>query len=672
MLQRLLHRGPDDGGYWIPENESFVFGHRRLAIQDLSAAGHQPMRLPADRWVIVYNGELYNTQELRRALPADVTWRGHSDTEVLLQSFAKWGVRETIQRAAGMFALAVWDRAERTITLVRDRLGIKPLFYSFQGSRLFWASELKALLAHPRYQATPDATAVAPFLRLGYIPAPQSAFRDTWKLLPGHLLTIPVDRPHEHRLERYWSVEEAASNGLRESRQFTGVDDSTLIGETQARLCQYVEEHTVSDVPLGLFLSSGTDSSLIAAILRRELGRPTQTFSVGFEVAAWDEAPRAEAIAQHLGTEHRTIYVTDHEALDIVPRWSEYYSEPFADSSGLPTILVSRFARDQVKVALSGDGGDELFSGYRRYQQTLSIAARLRHVPSAARRMLATLMNLPSTPLCHRLQPLQDWLMPSVTEGLGESRRKAAELLGAANDRELYECLHSVSFNFHREHLAEDIRLARPIDASLPWQPDWPLMSNMQLWDAQIYLPNDILPKVDLASMSVGLEVRVPLLDHRLFEWAWSLPSHLRYQSGQGKVVLRRLLERYLPQELTGHSKRGFSAPLGRWLTGPLRDWAESLVSRTNLQRSGLFDVANVRESWNDLLAGRAGFARIWPTLVYLAWQKDYVQSSRGQNEDPLCNASRDPLPVGCMSQHGSDVSEPRAAWSSCHPDDRS
>lgn len=671
MLDRLLHRGPDGGGYWHPATEPFVFGHRRLAIQDLSEAGHQPMRLASDRWVITYNGELYNTDELRRQLPRDVTWRGHSDTEVLLQGFAHWGIRETVKRAAGMFAVAVWDRERRTITLVRDRLGIKPLYYSIQSTRVFWASELKALLGHPSYQATLDATALAPFLRLGYIPAPQSVFADTWKLLPGHLLTIPIDRPQAIQLECYWDASQVAVECLREGTTRTGADDRSLIQETHDRLRHYIDEHTVGDVPVGLFLSSGTDSSLIAALLRRDLGRRTSTFSVGFENSEWDESLRARAIADHLGTDHRTIYMTDRDVLELIPRWPEIYSEPFADSSGLPTWLVSRFAREHVKVALSGDGGDELFAGYRRYQQTTELACRLRRLPNAARRMAAALLQLPSPSLCHRLQTVQDWLLPGISDGLNESRRKAAQLLGATSERALYECLHSVSFNFHREHLSAAVAPSFA-HTTAAWQSDWTLLNNMQLWDAQVYLPNDILPKVDLASMSVGLEVRVPLLDHRLFEWAWTLPGHLRFHAGQGKVVLRQILSQYLPHSLTQHPKRGFSAPLGRWLTGPLRDWAEALLSPANLQSTGLFEATKVRATWQDLLAGRAGFARLWPTLVYLAWQQEYVQSSRGADEDSLRHTGSDSLSVGRMSQHGSDVPEPRATGASSYIDSRS
>jgi asparagine synthase (glutamine-hydrolysing) len=629
MLAAIQHRGPDDAGTWISVEHGLALGHRRLAVRDLSPAGHQPMVSPSGDWALIFNGEIYNADELRRWLSSDIRWRGHSDTEVLAHAFERWGIAQTVARAVGMFAMVVWHRQSQTVTLIRDRLGIKPLYYSIQGQRVFWSSELKSLLAHPDFCATVNRDALQNFLRFGYVPSPASILQRTWKLPAGAWLEFPLSDVTNPRFVRYWDAAEVAS---RAGSDPLPDDDQQICAATSERLGQIVREHLVADVPLGAFLSGGIDSSLVASLMQASSSVPVRTFAIGFDNPKFDEAPFARQVAATLGTEHHEYYVSATEVAELIPRWAEFYSEPFSDTSGLPSLIVAREARRHVTVALTGDGGDELFAGYRRYQQAITWQGRIHRIPAVVRQTLRRILEWPPAELYQRLDPLQRRLTSRVGEGLAESVRKASSLLATRDSRQLYECLATISFDANARGVlvaGDDVApFTSPCKSgATPWRTDWDLLDNMQLWDSQVYLPDDILHKVDIASMSVGLEVRVPLLDHRLFEWAWRLPSHWKLANGQGKVILRRILQRQMSAEWFDRPKRGFSAPLDDWLTGPLRDWAEALLDPACLNATGLLSASTVHAYWQDLLAGRAGHARIWPVLVFLSWCDRYLTS---------------------------------------------
>ncbi len=626
MLAAISHRGPDDAGIWTLPTHGLGLAHRRLAIQDLSSAGHQPMFAPDGSWGLVYNGEIYNAEALRAQLPNSIRWRGTSDTEVLLAAFQHWGIETTLPRVLGMFAMAVWQRDSQQVTLIRDRLGIKPLYYSIQGSQVFWASELKSLLAHPDFQAEIDPAALRRFLRFGYISAPSSIFRQTWKLRPGTWLRFRLDQPHSPVSHTYWDAAEVAAQGRQSP---LAGDERELAEATRSLLSEVVADHLVADVPVGAFLSGGIDSSLVVALMRQVTSQPLHSFAIGFDEPEFDEAPYAKQVADTLDVVHCESYVSSRQIVEWIPRWPALYCEPFSDTSGLPTLLVSHLARQSATVVLTGDGGDELFAGYRRYQQAIVLDGRLRRVPAQLRQLLSAVLELPSTATYQQLEPLQRWLAGGFSDGLAESVRKTRMLLSATHRKSLYECLASISYDANRRGVVwDDDPLPHGDGQRCPqetaWRDDWDLLSNMQLWDSQVYLPNDILHKVDIASMAVGLEVRVPLLDHRVYEWAWRIPDGLKMSGGQGKVILRRVLDRFLPSSLINRPKRGFSAPLDGWLRGPLRDWAESLLEPSQLEASGLLRENVVHGYWNDLLLGRAGHARIWPLLVFLAWQQHY------------------------------------------------
>lgn len=658
MLTSIAHRGPDDVGVWFSQEHGVALGHRRLAIQDLSSAGHQPMLTPDGRSALVYNGEIYNAPELRRALPRNVPWRGHSDTEVLLHGLRHWGVEPTLARLNGMFAFAYWDASSRTVTLARDRLGIKPLFYSLQGQRVWWASELKALLTQPNYQAEVDEESLAEFLRFGYVAAPKSMLRRTWKLLPGSWLTIRVDEPEKPVSGSYWSI----ASAVEAARADPAVgDDHELIDETERLLREVTRQHLLADVPVSTFLSGGIDSSLVASMMRCVSGGPITSYTIGFDDPRFDEAPHARRVAELLGLDHRERYASQRDIADLVPTLPDHYCEPLGDTSALPTLLVARTARASHSVVLSGDGGDELFAGYRRYESVMRWWSRLARCPAPLRRGAAgTLAVLPDTVLRH-LQSLQRLLRPSISDGLPESARKFGTILRAAKAEELYQCVSSISFDANRQGMLLAER-NEPSDAGPQhpqpndWDPRLSLLENMQVSDCRRYLPDDILAKMDIASMSVGLEVRVPWLDHRVFEWAWRLPTawkampERKHTGGLvGKRILREVLQRHLPSYVVERPKRGFSAPLDDWLRGPLRGWAEHLLDGALQTNAGVLNGTRIQRYWWDLQSGQAGHARIWPVLVYLAWHEHYLDNrSVIAHEHHLRHSSDHPVSVGC------------------------
>ncbi|MBK9136830.1 MAG: asparagine synthase (glutamine-hydrolyzing) [Betaproteobacteria bacterium] len=617
MGDRLQHRGPDGRGEWLDAEAGIALVHRRLAIVDVSPAGHQPMCSADGRWVITFNGEIYNHLELRGQLEAQQRaphWRGHSDTETLLAALVAWGLDEAIRRAVGMFALALWDREERTLTLVRDRLGEKPLYYGVQGGVLMFGSELKALQAHPHYRAAVDRGALSLLLRLGYVPAPWSIHTGIRKLPPGSLLRLKQPADADLPPTAYWSVLDAAVAG---AQQPLALDDTEAVEALDQLLRQSIDGQRVADVPLGAFLSGGIDSSATVAVMQALSTTPVRTFTIGLPDEQLDESAFARAVARHLGTSHTELTVTADETLSLIPRMGTMYCEPFADPSQIPTFLVSQLARRNVKVALSGDAGDELFGGYDRYRWAQGVA----RVPLGLRRVCgAALRALPAEAWSALLAPVAGWLPAELREGHRADRlRKLAAVLSARSDDEVYRQM----VTFWPDGASPVPGAVQPHTVLSEAPPALRTFeTRMMLLDARSYLPDDILVKVDRAAMAASLETRVPLLDHRIVEFAFRLPLHQKVRHGQGKWVLRQVLDRYVPRALVERPKKGFGIPIHAWLRGPLRGWAEDLLSEDRLRRAGLIDPVPVRRLWHEHLSERNDWGyRLWPVLMFEAWR---------------------------------------------------
>ncbi|MYN11828.1 asparagine synthase (glutamine-hydrolyzing) [Pusillimonas sp. TS35] len=606
MAEAIAHRGPDDTGIWSDDRCGLTLAHKRLAILDLSPAGHQPMHSACRRYALVFNGEIYNHLSLREQLAregAAPSWRGHADTETLLACFAAWGVEKTLQAAIGMFAIALWDKQNQTLTLARDRLGEKPLYWGWLGGNLYFGSELKALKAHPAFRADINRDAVAMLLRHGYIGAPHSIYRGIHKLQAGSYVQIAlytdalaqarVGGPEQAR--RYWHVRQAMEHA-REN-PFTGSDDEAVQAMTDS-LNNSIRGQMLSDVPLGAFLSGGIDSSLIVALMQAQSSQPVRTFTIGFDDPRYNEAEHADAVARHLGTQHTQMFVRPKDAQDMIPDLPGIYDEPFADSSQLPTLLVCKLAREHVTVALSGDAGDELCGGYNTYRFVPTLWKRMRRVPGPLRRAVAGSLDL----------------MPSEASG------KFAALLRSSSREAFFRQLSS-----HWDR-PEDIALAASEPATAYSDPSqWPDDASYEEWmmavGAQSYMADDILVKVDRAAMANSLEVRVPMLDHRFAELAWRMPLHMKIRNGQGKWLLRQILYKHVPPELIERPKKGFSVPLGDWLRGPLREWAESLLAHDRLQNDGYLHPGPIRAAWQRHLAGKSDNAgKLWNVLMFQAW----------------------------------------------------
>jgi len=594
-----------------------ALGHRRLAIVDLSGAGHQPMRSASGCYELVFNGEIYNHLALREEL-AWPDWRGHSDTETLLAGFEVWGVEATLQKAVGMFAIALWDRKRQRLTLARDRMGEKPLYYGTLDGNLLFASELKAFKAYPGFAPKVDASAVALLLRHNYIAAPHCIYQGVKKLLPATVLHID----HPQRLgepQPYWALRAVAEQGQR--TPFSG-SDAAATDALEAHLGQAIALQRVADVPLGAFLSGGVDSSVIVALMQRQSSLPVRTFTIGFDEAEFNEAEHAKAVAHHLGTQHTELYVSGQEALDVVPRLPTLYCEPFSDSSQIPTFLVSQMARQHVTVSLSGDAGDELFSGYTRYEKAPRLWSRIARMPLALRALAGPAVQAVSPVVWDRLGHTV-WPLLSrrpEPERIGDRAHKLAEMLMARTPEAFYR-----EMNSHYPWPNKIVHgAAEP--ATMLNQPElWPALPSfderMMFIDQISYLPDDILVKVDRAAMGVGLETRVPMLDHRVVEFAWSLPLHLKRREGVGKWLLREVLYRHVPRALIDRPKTGFGVPLSTWLRGPLRDWAENLLDERRLREQGLFDVAYVRRLWVEQIEGKREWKYLlWDVLMFQAW----------------------------------------------------
>lgn len=617
MRDRIRSRGPDDAGVWVDVDQGIALGHRRLSIIDLSPSGHQPMVSCDGRIVLAYNGEIYNYREVAEELTRlGVRFRGSSDSEVLVEAIARLGLEATLERLAGMFAFAAWDRADRRLFLARDRLGIKPLYYGWWRDTLLFGSELKAFDGFPGFAPELDRDALTLLLRHCYIPAPHTVWREIRKLPPGHLLECTTaERMAEPR--PYWTAQAAA---LRSQADPLCVTPAEAVEELERVLSHVVSQHMISDVPLGAFLSGGIDSSTVVALMQAQSRRPVRTFTIGFREDAFDESAHARRVATHLGTDHTELYLSSKDAEGVVPELPDLWDEPFADSSQIPTYLVSRLARSAVTVSLSGDGGDELFGGYTRYSHVQDTWRRFGRGPAWARRLLAA--GLRSVP-----RPLIDgafgafWRMhrPDRSDPVSEVARRRADQMSFPTFDAFY--LHAIS------HWQRPETVVRGACEPRTWIGDENLARDfrdpveyMMMADTLTYLPDDILTKVDRASMAVSLEARVPLLDHRVFELAWRLPLELRVRNGITKWPLREILARHIPRPLFERPKQGFGVPIGEWLRGSLRPWGEDLLSEDRLRRDGVFDPAPIREAWTKHLAGWPLENALWAVLMFQAW----------------------------------------------------
>jgi len=635
MADTLHHRGPDDCGVWADQQAGIALAMRRLAIRDLSPAGHQPMHSKSKRYTTVFNGEIYNYEELMRDVRATnphITLRGHSDTELMLAAFDCWGVQNSIPRLNGMFAIAIWDNQYRTLYLARDRFGEKPLYYTTNNGTFMFASEIKALRSHPQFSSEINTSALALYLRHNCIPAPYSIYNKTNKLLPGTILTVSrQDTSREP--EPFWTLRSVAENGIR--NPFTG-SEHDAIDELDSLLLDAVKIRMYSDVPLGAFLSGGIDSSTVVALMQKCSTLPTRTFSIGVHDNKFNEASYAAKVAKHLRTDHTEYYVTPEEAMKVVTTLPEIYDEPFSDSSQIPTFLVSKLARQHISVALTGDGGDELFGGYNRHTWGPAIWNKLNKVPTAARNIAARGISMLSPSAWDSLFQTMSPLLPRTMRVRvpGHKLHKLASIASSNSPNEMYYRLASHWMSPEsvvRGAIEPETLLTRRDNPRFP-----SVAEEMMYLDSVTYLPDDILVKLDRAAMAVSLEGRVPLLDHRVAEFAWRLPLSMRIR-GHGKWILRKVLERYVPRELFDRPKAGFGIPIGSWLRGPLRDWAESLLAEDRLHREGYLVSAPIRRRWREHISGHRNWEyHLWDVLMFQAWLETNRQTPKpGSNSVP-------------------------------------
>lgn len=619
MGEAIAHRGPDDSGVWFDATNRLGLSHRRLSIVDLSPAGHQPMLSASVRFVIAFNGEIYNHLKLRTLLEIErpIQWRGHSDTETLLACFEQWGIQRTLKQAIGMFALAVWDAVDQSLTLTRDRLGEKPLYYGWQQDVLLFGSELKALRKHPAFSAPIQRNALALYLRHNYIPAPYTIYQDIEKLQPGTLITFDPQYP-KGRIETYWSASEVALAGRQQP--FTGTADQA-VAALDDLLSDAIGQQMVADVSLGAFLSGGVDSSTVVALMQAQSKRPVKTFSIGFNEAQFNEAEHAKAVAKHLGTDHTELYVTPEDCLAVIPKLGAMYDEPFADSSQIPTYLVSQLAKSQVTVSLSGDAGDELFAGYNRYHIANKVWSKVEKLPTFVRRAVAAGLTSVSPSTWNSLySPVTRFAPDKAIRNIGDKLHKGAGVLHCQSIEDVY--LNLVSHWHKPEQMVLNsvepmTRLTDPAMRQLLKNP----IEQMMLLDQISYLPDDILVKVDRAGMAVSLEGRVPFLDHRVVEFAWQLPLEYKLREGQTKWCLRQVLYKHVPKSLIERPKMGFGVPIDSWLRGPLREWASDLLDPATLKQQGFFDEVAVQQMWVEHLSGRLNWQyHLWDILMFQAW----------------------------------------------------
>jgi asparagine synthase (glutamine-hydrolysing) len=622
MAGQIAHRGPDSSGVWSDPGAGVALAHRRLAILDLSPQGHQPMVSASGRFVIVFNGEIYNYRQIMDDLIVlGHGFRGHSDTEVMLAAIEQWGIKDAITRFNGMFAFAIWDNQTSTLFLVRDRLGEKPLFFGVVDSQFVFGSELKALKAHPQWRGEIDTDALAMFMRYGYIPAPYSIYKQINKIRPGEILSVNFSGSAiKTKAEQYWSMTEVIKKA---NRNLIVASDDEMISGLEQLLLDSIRQQMVADVPLGAFLSGGIDSSTVVALMQSLSTQPIETFTVGFDYDGFDEAEYARKIAQYLGTHHTELYVDSNDALNVIPKLADIYDEPFADSSQIPTYLVSQLTRRHVTVSLSGDGGDELFCGYSRYFLVNNFWMKIAWLPVSLRKRFADYVL--GIPIDH-LESRFSWLRPLFARygqagTAGDKIKKAALVVGAKSNAEFYSLLTSNWIDTLGLLVSEnDGEFEHPIFIrNLDFSQDF--VSHMMFSDTVRYLPDDILVKVDRAAMANSLESRIPMLDYRIVEYAWRLPLSVKYRNKQGKWILRQVLNKYVPQEMFDRPKKGFSVPMRSWLAGPLRDWTEELLDENRMREQGFFKPSFIREKWQEHLQGKRNWqSQIWSVLVFQSW----------------------------------------------------
>jgi asparagine synthase (glutamine-hydrolysing) len=628
MNDALIHRGPDSEGVWFDKSKKIALGHRRLSIVDLSPAGHQPMISDSGRYVITYNGEIYNNDALRSELTANKfvhNWRGHSDTEVIVSGFDAWGIKETISRLTGMFAIAIWDKKLEKLILVRDRMGEKPLYFGWQGSgssKVFlFGSELKALKQHPQFRGEIDRKSLSLYMRYSYVPTPHSIYKDIHKAEPGTIITVS---PHEGdiKLEKYWDALSEVKKGVKNP---FNEEPSKITNNLDKLLKKTINQQMMADVPLGAFLSGGIDSSAVVALMQTQSPRPIKTFTIGFQEAGYNEAKYAKLVAKNLGTDHTELYASSQDALNVIPKLPNLYCEPFADSSQIPTFLVSSLARQHVTVSLSGDGGDELFCGYNRYIYANKLWGGLKITPLALRSLVGNIMKNAPAAKWNKIFKSLNGITPENFNSIswGDKLQKGARVISSKDLPDLYQRLVScwqnpssvvIDQNEEQNIFSSGIQNLKNVDD----------IHKMMSIDSISYLPDDILVKVDRAAMGISLETRVPFLDHHVFEFASRIPLEMKLKNGVGKAVLREVLYKYVPKSLIERPKMGFGIPIGDWLRGPLRDWADGLLDESLLKSQGFFHSEVIREMWLEHINGSRNWqSQLWTVLMFQAWLKD-------------------------------------------------
>ncbi|OHE76491.1 MAG: asparagine synthase (glutamine-hydrolyzing) [Verrucomicrobia bacterium RIFCSPHIGHO2_12_FULL_41_10] len=615
MTNRLRQRGPDDAGIWLNQDDGIALGHRRLAIIDLSLAGHQPMQSHDCRYVIVYNGEIYNFLELKKELQSKShAFSGHSDTEVILTLIIEYGLEAALKRMRGMFAFALWDKKEKTLHLARDRIGEKPLYYGLVNGSFVFASELKAIRAYPDFHNPINRTSLALFLQYGYVPTPHSIFKNIYKLTPGSYLSISSSKASIKALPKpkiYWSASQIAADGIANSLCLT---DKEAIQQADGLLNSVIKNQMIADVPIGAFLSGGIDSSVVAAIMQANSARPIQTFTIGFNDKNYNEAHYAKAVAQHLKTNHTELYVDAQQAMRIIPQLPMIYDEPFADSSAIPTFLVAQLTKQHVTVSLSGDGGDELFGGYNRYLLGKTLWKKIALLPYPVRLIIRKLL-LSISP-AHWQQLLKLMKLPNI----GDKLHKFAAVLDAKSPELFYQQLISQWHNSH-DIVNQTVAMIGLSTTLFQQFEAMDFIEKMMITDTLSYLPDDIMVKVDRATMAVSLESRAPYLDHQLIEWMWQLPLHMKVRNSTTKWLLRQVLAQYVPIDLFDRPKMGFAVPLDAWLRGPLRDWAENLLNKKHLKQQGFLQAEPILEKWQEHLSGKRNWQHpLWTVIMFQAW----------------------------------------------------
>ncbi len=624
MTKTLAHRGPDDEGFYIDEKADITLGHRRLSILDLSPKGHQPMISFSGRYIIVYNGEVYNYKELRKEIENnfDIKFKSDTDTEVILAGFEVWGIEETLKRMNGMFVFALWDKKEKELFLVRDRVGIKPLYYGVQNGILFFASELKAIRVNRFFKPEIDRNVLALFFRHNYIPAPYSIYKNIKKLKPGHYALI--DKNLNIKIRCYWNIEKIIEDGVKTPIELS---EKEAIFELEKLLLDSVKKRMIADVPLGAFLSGGIDSSTVVALMQTQSNIPVKTFTIGFYEDNYNETKYAKKVAKHLGTDHTELYVAPKETMNVITKLPDIYDEPFSDSSQIPTFLVSQLTKRYVTVSLSGDGGDELFGGYNRYLQASNIWDRMKFLPFALRLKMAKVVFLFSPQSIDNFFKKIEIIIPKRFEQIlcGEKLYRLSKVLISRSPDESYKRL--ISHWKSPEELVLNSGEPKTILDDLKIKDFIPNFKNrMMFFDFMTYLPDDILTKVDRASMTVSLEARVPMLDHRIVEFSKKLPLNFKIKNGKSKWILRQVLYKYIPKELVERPKMGFGMPIDNWLRGPLRDWAEDLLDEKKIKRDGFLNPEPIKKLWKEHLSGKRNWQYLlWDVLMFQAWKERWM-----------------------------------------------